>query len=194
MNSKKTGLAEYQEALARANANANVRAAPASVFVQRSRGIAIALLGLAFLVLSLTIFYFEWYGPTHGKPASGTIVKVEGHGISVAFTSAEGVHETGYVQKFVTNPPPYVGEKRDILYLDWWRSDGRVDAWDPRVPPVLGFPLIFSLGGLGALAAGVMEFSGRAPWRDAVWLDERSVRSSEQRQARDSGTWQQPKS
>ncbi|WP_433412239.1 hypothetical protein ACQP1V_24985 [Microtetraspora malaysiensis] len=177
MNSKKTGLEEYQEALARANAN--VRAARAPVFGHhRPRGIAVVLLGLVFLVGSLAIFYFEWYGPTYGKPAFGTIVKVEGRGIHVAFTSAEGVHETGYVQNFAQNPPPYVGEKRDILYLDWWKSAGRVDAWDPRVPRGLAFPLIFTLIGLGSLVAGVIEFSGRAPWRKAVWLDERSVRSS----------------
>ncbi|WP_066366725.1 hypothetical protein [Herbidospora mongoliensis] len=171
MHDRAAGLAEYQRALAKAKEQPP--AAPSSVN-HRARGIAIALLGLAFVLIAGAGFYSDWYGPTYGRSTTGTVAEVEGRTMYVTFTTAEGVPQVGSTKKF---PGARVGEQREILYLEGSPSTGVVDIWNPEIPPSMPLSIMFALAGLGAVAAGVMEFSGRAPWRDAVVLDEASIKA-----------------
>ncbi|WP_062430419.1 hypothetical protein [Herbidospora daliensis] len=163
------GLAEYHEALAKVNAEARDVRPPAH---HRPRGIAIVLLGLFFLGGAAAGFYVDWYGPTYGRPATGTISAIEGRMMYVAFTTADGVLKVGSTKKL---PEARLGEQRKILYLVSGSSPDQVNIWNPDIPPTMTLAVIFAFAGLGAVATGFIEFSGRAPWRYAVWLDERSI-------------------
>ncbi|WP_066361248.1 hypothetical protein [Herbidospora mongoliensis] len=173
--SDKSGLEEYQEALARANAD---RRDASTSTPHRPRGIALGLLGLVVLALSLGVVFYDWYRQANDIPASGTIVAIQNRDLDVTFMDASGVRLTAHVFKYAREPLPQVGEQRDILYLEGLNSDGTVSAWDPKAPPMSPIVWFIAVAGLGVLAAGVLEFSGRAPWRYAVWLDERSVGTS----------------
>nr|WP_062336497.1 hypothetical protein [Herbidospora sakaeratensis] len=163
------GLAEYHEALAKVNAGARAVRSPTH---HRPKGIAIGLLGLFVLGMAAAFFYANWYGPTYGRPATGTITAVEGRTMYVAFTTSDGVLKVGSTKKL---PHARVGEQREILYVVTGSSPGEVGIWNPDVPPTMTFPVIIALVGLGVVAAGLLEFSGRAPWRGAVVLDETSI-------------------
>ncbi|TKK87766.1 hypothetical protein FDA94_16450 [Herbidospora galbida] len=163
------GLAEYHEALAKAKESARV--APSSVS-HRVRGAAAMVFALLFLLGAAAMFYGDWYAPTHGTPATGTITEVGGRGMQVAFTTAEGVPQTGSTE---TVSGARVGGQLEILYMEGPPSTEVVQVWNAATPPSLGLAVISSLVGLIALAVGLVEFSGRAPWRDAVVLDETSI-------------------
>lgn len=168
----RSGLEEYQEALARANAD---RHAPSTPVPPRVRGIAIGLLGLIALALGLGLILYDAYRQANDLPASGTIVEVHRRSVIVAFTSAEGTPLLGDLSEYAQEPAPRVGDRQDIRYLPGVYSDGMVPAFDPKAPsraPALWF--VTALG-LVILTVGALEFSGRAPWKDVVWLDERSI-------------------
>ncbi|GAB1824335.1 hypothetical protein [Herbidospora sp. RD11066] len=159
------GLAEHQE---------DHRAASTSA-PDRRRGIALGLLGLVVLALGLGVVFADQYRRANDVPASGTIVDIQRRTLSVVFTDASGTRLVADVHPSAREPSPRVGDRRDIVYLPGVYSDGRVSAWDASTPPMGAFPWIIAVVGLGVLAVAALEFSGRAPWKDAVTLDERSI-------------------
>ncbi|WP_061289261.1 hypothetical protein [Herbidospora cretacea] len=168
----RSGLEEYQEALAPANAD---RGATSTPVPPRVRGIAIGLLGLIALALGLGVILYDQYRQANDLPASGTIVEVHRRSVIVAFTSAEGTPLLGDMQQHAREPAPRVGDRQDILYLPGVHADGMVSAFDPTAPA--SDPAFWFVTALGVviLAVGALEFSGRAPWKNVVWLDERSI-------------------
>ncbi|WP_062356480.1 hypothetical protein [Herbidospora yilanensis] len=172
------GLAEYHEALAKANESG--RETPSSMS-HRVRGVLIGLMGLVILAAAAFFLYDEWYGPTYGKPATGTVVEIEYRKVYVEFTPAGGVPQVGFVYIPRGEPLPKAGEPFEIRYLEGSAPGGIVGVWTTDEPSPIAWPVIMTLLALGALAAGAMEFSGRAPWHDAVVLDERSIKARSSR-------------